>query len=411
MKNLLKNQLEVYHKVTGLPAFAIDTFGNEIVSFGEKPEFCKFFNELTGENSPCSQAHLHSGMQAGNLGEKYIYYCPGGLIHWTAPIISNGQIIGALVSGMVQMNIADNYMVDKLIKAHQIPEKNSSILQDELNEVPIVDSVKVRYLADMLNIIAQNVSIDEEHVLDERKRYYHEQRLIGENIHAIKSYKSQDIDVKYPVDIERELTNRVKRGDKSGAKALLNNILGYIFFQYAGNLQIMIARGLELLVIISRASIEGGAPPKNVFELTEYYIAEIPKVHSENQLSFLIINVLDQFTDSVFPVESPENAIVIKTAIVYINEHFNEDITLGVVADTVFLSHAYFSRLFKSETGMTFSEYINYVRIEESKKYLYDLEYKISEIATMVGFSDQSYYTKVFKKREGMSPGQFRRNT
>jgi YesN/AraC family two-component response regulator len=411
MDRLLKKQLEVYNKVTGLPVFAIDNYGKEIASFGEKPAFCRLFNDLTGKNSPCSQAHLHSGMQAGNLGEQYIYYCPGGLIHWTAPIISNAEIKGALVSGMVQMNIADNYMIDKLIKAHQIPENNSNLLQTNLKEVPIVDSVKVRYLADMLNIIAQNISTDEEHVLDERKRYYYEQRIIGENIHDIKSHQYQNIDVKYPVDIERELTNRVKRGDKAGAKALLNNILGYIFFQYAGNLQIMIARGLELLVIISRASIEGGAPSKKVFELTEYYIAEIPKVHSENQLSFLIIKVLDQFTDSVFPVESPENAIVIKNAIVYINEHYNENITLGTVADTVFLSHAYFSRLFKSETGMTFSEYINYVRIEESKKYLYDLEYKISEIATLVGVSDQSYYTKVFKKREGMSPGQFRRNT
>jgi YesN/AraC family two-component response regulator len=139
-------------------------------------------------------------------------------------------------------------------------------------------------------------------------------------------------------------------------------------------------------------------------------MGEIPRVHSVNQLSYLIIKVLDQFTDSVFPVESEENALVIKKAINYINSHFSENITLGAVADEVYLSHAYFSRLFKSETGMTFSEYVNYVRVEESKKYLLDLEYNISEVATTVGFSDQSYYTKVFKKREGISPGQYRRN-
>ncbi len=407
----ISDYLEIYNKVTDLPVFAIDNTGNIIASFGERPNFCKYFDELTQDSSPCFQTHLHSGTQAGNFGESYIYYCPGGLIHWTAPIFSKKETKGALISGMVQMNIADDYMIDNLIKVHNIPAEKSDMMKQYLKEVKIIDSEKVRYLAEMLNIIAKSINSDEENVLNERKRFYHEQRLISENIHAIKDYQSQNIEVKYPVDIERELINRVKRGDKAGAKALLNNILGYIFFQYAGNLEIMIARGLELLVIISRASIEGGANPKKVFELTEFYIAEIPKVHSVNKLSFLIIDVLDQFTDSVFPIDSPENALVIKTAINYINKYYSENITLGTVADNVFLSHAYFSRLFKSETGMTFSEYVNYVRIEESKKYLFDLEYKISEVAAMVGFADQSYYTKVFKKREGMSPGNYRRNT
>ncbi len=388
----------------------IDKAGKVILSVGELPNFCIDFERLSGEDSPCFEAHLRAGRQSGNLGESYIYFCPGGLIHWTCPVVYDKELKGALVSGMVQMDIADEYMVDNLIKAHGLPHDSKKKMVENLRQVSVVDSQKVRHLSDLLNIIAQNISSDEDHILDERKKYYHEQRLISENLHTIKDTEKRNIEVQYPVDIERDLIKHVKRGDKSGAKALLNNILGYIFFQYAGNLEIMVARGLELLVIISRASIEGGAEPKKVFELTNFYMGEIPKVHSINQLSYLIIKVLDQFTDSVFPVESQENALVIKNAINYINEHYVENITLGAVADSVFLSHAYFSRLFKSETGMTFSEYVNYVRVEESKKYLLDLEYNISEIATAVGFSDQSYYTKVFKKREGTSPGQYRRN-
>jgi YesN/AraC family two-component response regulator len=400
----------VYNQVTGLAVIMIDKSGNEIMKVGEVPRFCTDFGNMTGEACPCFQAHLQAGVQSGNLGEAYIYFCPGGLIHWTTPVIYEKELKGALISGMVQMDIADDYAIDNLIKAHNLPEDSRELMLKNLKKVRIIDSQKVRYFADLLNIVSQNISSDEEHMMNERKKYYLDQRRISENLHSIKDSDSRNIEVQYPVDIERDLINHVKRGDKAGAKALLNNILGYIFFQYAGNLEIMIARGLELLVIISRASIEGGADPKKVFELTNFYMGEIPRVHSINQLSFLIIKVLDQFTDSVFPVESQENALVIKKAINYINEHFSENITLGTVADEVFLSHAYFSRLFKSETGMTFSEYVNYVRVEESKKYLLDLEYNISEVATAVGFSDQSYYTKVFKKREGISPGQYRRN-
>lgn len=409
MDNIRKS-LEVYNQVTGLAVMMIDKAGNEVISVGEFPEFCTDFEKLTGESSPCHEAHLRAGAQSGNLGDAYIYFCPGGLIHWTAPVIYGKELKGSLVSGMVQMDIADDYTIDNLIKAHNLPEDSRERMTHNLTQVKVIDAQKVRYFADLLNIISQNISSDEEHIMDERKKYYHDQRLISENLHSIKDSDSRNIEVQYPVDIERDLINHVKRGDKAGAKALLNNILGYIFFQYAGNLEVMIARGLELLVIISRASIEGGAEPKKVFELTNFYMGEIPKVHSVNQLSYLIIKVLDQFTDSVFPVESQENALVIKKAINYINENFSENVTLGAVADEVFLSHAYFSRLFKSETGMTFSEYVNYVRVEESKKYLLDLGYNISEVATIVGFSDQSYFTKVFKKREGVSPGQYRRN-
>lgn len=403
--------LEVYHKVTHLSVFAIDFTGEVTCAVGDAPDFCQYFQSLTGVNCPCKQAHLHAGRQSEKIGEPYIYFCPSGLVHWTVPIVFDGTLSGALVSGMIQMSIVDHYTIDRLVKAYQLPNSCHDELEQYFNDICTIPPEQVRYLAEMLNIIARDISRDQAHLLDERKRFYQEQRLLGEQVQAIKSQESMtNISSLYPVDSERELINRVKCGDKTGAKTLLNDILGYIFFQYAGNLEMMIARGLELLVIISRAAIEGGADPQEIFQLTQTYTIQIPKVHSVNQLSFLIIKVLDQFTDTVFPVEHIENTAVIKTAISYINQHSNEHITLSSVANHVYLSPTYFSRLFKYETGMTFSSYVNYVRVEESKKYLLDLDYSLSDIATMVGFSDQSYFTKIFKRFENISPGQYRRN-
>ncbi len=59
--------------------------------------------------------------------------------------------------------------------------------------------------------------------------------------------------------------------------------------------------------------------------------------------------------------------------------------------------------------NMTFIDYLNLTRIRESKKFLADEKLSIGDIAVKLGFNDQSYFTKVFKKHEGMTPGKYRK--
>lgn len=95
-------------------------------------------------------------------------------------------------------------------------------------------------------------------------------------------------------------------------------------------------------------------------------------------------------------------------AIAYISEHYDQPLTLKETADHVKLNPSYFSALFKQCSGSTFKEFLNYIRIEESKKYLINTNYSIIDIAIATGFEDQSYFTKVFKKYTGMTPRQYR---
>lgn len=78
------------------------------------------------------------------------------------------------------------------------------------------------------------------------------------------------------------------------------------------------------------------------------------------------------------------------------------------MAGRVYLSPAYFSRLFKEETGESFTVYLNRVRIERSKELLLHQNLRLADIAQLVGFEDQSYFTKVFKKIVGMPPLRYR---
>lgn len=93
----------------------------------------------------------------------------------------------------------------------------------------------------------------------------------------------------------------------------------------------------------------------------------------------------------------------------YIYEHYNEDISVEVLADLVYLSPGYFSYIFKKETGVNLSRFVRMYRIEKAKELLENTNMKIVQICSETGFSNVSYFCKNFREYCGCSPEQFRK--
>ncbi|GMQ63500.1 PocR ligand-binding domain-containing protein [Vallitalea maricola] len=408
--DIIKKNMELFYKITEVNCMLIDDTGNTVFSQGEMFNYCTKFMELTGDKSPCCGAHLYASKQSESLGESYIFFCPGGLVHITCAIIIGNVFRGALVAGPIQMNITDPYVIDNLIKVYNIPISARGILQSYYKIIPIIAPEKVRYLANLLSIITKDIVGDQKYELKKKKDFYLEQKIINENIQEIKEENNFTSKL-YPIELERELSGKVRRGDLEGAKAILNEILGYILFKHSGNNDKVISFIIELVVVMSRAAVEGGGNFEEIFEQNIKFYKTAFSIHNVEELCVWIVKVLEKFTELAFKLnkDNVENTNIIKKALQYININYNKNISLDEVAKHVNLSPTYFSRFFSKETNMKFSEYLNMVRVEESKKYLLDLKYSISDIAVMMGFSDQSYYTKVFKNYENISPGKYRK--
>lgn len=95
----------------------------------------------------------------------------------------------------------------------------------------------------------------------------------------------------------------------------------------------------------------------------------------------------------------------------YIRCHYQQDLSLAVIAERFFLSREYISRRFKQEFGENLSDYIGRVRIEQAKLLLANPHIRIAQVASMVGYADEKYFSKVFKKLCGQSPNDYRRQT
>ncbi len=92
----------------------------------------------------------------------------------------------------------------------------------------------------------------------------------------------------------------------------------------------------------------------------------------------------------------------------YLFEHFSEDLNQKTIAQMFYISRSYLSKLFKAKTGWGFNEYLNKIRIEQAKVSLKTTTLPITEIAFSCGFNDSNYFSKSFKKFEGVSPLNYR---
>ena len=103
-----------------------------------------------------------------------------------------------------------------------------------------------------------------------------------------------------------------------------------------------------------------------------------------------------------------EAVTIIEKAKNYINENFQKDISLDLVSREVDISPYYFSKLFKQETGNNFIEYLTEVRLRKARELLKNSQYSIKEICAESGYGDPNYFSRIFKKYEGVTPSEFR---
>ena len=205
------------------------------------------------------------------------------------------------------------------------------------------------------------------------------------------------------------MLGRVRLGDKSGARAMLNELLAHIFLRSPGNLELIKARLLELVVMISRAAVESGAELDRLLGLNYNFISEAAAIDDYEELSAWIVKVLDVFLETVYDSRTLAGSRQLTDALSYIRQHHMQNLTLEDVAAQVYVSPYYLSHLFKEKLGVTFVEYLTRVRVEMAKSYLLNTQLPVAAIAERVGYEDPSYFGKVFRRLTGSTPKGFRR--
>lgn len=167
---------------------------------------------------------------------------------------------------------------------------------------------------------------------------------------------------------------------------------------------------LGLILAIAGKFYSNHANFYEIFGEQYNYFEKVERIEDIRSLKLWLTNYIDWIIDySVEKLHIKENDIILK-AKRYINNHYaNSMLTLKEVADYIELNEKYFTSKFSKETGETFINYITSLRIEKAKDLLMTTNFKIYEIAEMVGYRNVENFNRVFKKNIGTSPAQYRK--
>lgn len=379
--------------------------------------FCRLIQGTAAGKARCAASLTKGGELAAELGEPYVFRCHAGVIEWSAPVMVHQEFLGSFSCGPALMWPLDDLAWEEAADAVKDLGLVPGEMRDLLRDVKIMTAPNVQAAAELLFVVANHIAQSGLLALMQRRELNEQQARLAEAIGArkrseevLREVEARGVQGLYPLEKERTLLGRVRIGDRTGAKEILNDLLGDIFLKTGGELEVVKARLLELLIVLSRAAVEGGASLERLFGLNYHYISEFSGIERFEDLCVWIVGALDTFMDTVYQVKQVKNAKLIGEATAVIRQRFAEPLTLDSVAQKVFVSPFYLSHLFKEELGLTFVEYLTRVRIEEAKRLLASSNLSVLGVAEKVGYEDASYFSKVFRKATGLTPNQYRKS-
>lgn len=167
---------------------------------------------------------------------------------------------------------------------------------------------------------------------------------------------------------------------------------------------------IDMINTLSKHLKEKNLSLVDMDEESLYYYQSIANMHSFQELKSYLTHFVESYIKLLRDKGQKSIRNDVLEALKYIEEHYNEDITLPDVADYICISKNHLSYLFKKETGKTFSDYLIQYRIDKAKEFFSaDTKSTVSDIAEKTGFHDTGYFSKVFKKATGLSPNQYKK--
>ena len=356
-----------YETATGIRCAVIDSKGRELHRGKICCELCDKLRESPEFNEKCIRNHLYGAYQAERFGGKYVFFCHMGLAHFISPVTEDGLVKGALLGGPIILSNDEELQPEDII-GNQPFAKELLKYKDYFNHIPMVSTLRTEALSDILYSVAIFVSYGTQGPYESNREFQDMQGAINDYILSLKKEEDENKIDPYPLEKEKELVSYITVGNIVQARRVLNEIFGHIFFSSGKNFNIIKARVLELVVVLSRAAVEGGGDMREIFGMNYVFLNDIHKLNTVEELTEWLTKIMARFSDCVFNLTDIKHVDVLYRSLNYINNNYMKKITLEEVASYSFLSPTYFSRIFKEEMKCTFNSYVNKVRIEMSKR-------------------------------------------
>jgi len=218
----------------------------------------------------------------------------------------------------------------------------------------------------------------------------------------------KEIEMRYK--LENEMLNAIRKGKLEEALAAYDKLRkreNKTMYPHR-DLHFIIASFSSFRTMLRKAVEESGVNPVVIDSLSVGYVQKALAIKDTRQYQNLLLEMIYGYTKAVQDVLSENYSPAIRKATDYIKHHLGISLPLSDIAKASGLSSNYLSHAFKSETGTTVGRYIAQKRCEVAAGLLKNTVLYVTDISYHVGYSDSSYFVKVFKSLYGVTPTEYR---
>lgn len=221
------------------------------------------------------------------------------------------------------------------------------------------------------------------------------------NIMRIRDVEKNDLSQEKYIDIESRLLKSIKFG-----KAEIINL----FVEFLDQIRCLEEDAernkiYEILVLASHQARLAGQNETDYVNIREF-VDEIWGLPME-KIERWAYRKFEFIINSVQTSRTEIRSDAVNSAIRYMEEHYMEEITLEELARYIGLSPQHFSKIFKDDIGLNYIEWLTRLRIDVAKRLLSDGGMSVKEVCYLVGYNDPNYFSRIFRKTEGMSPSAY----
>lgn len=204
-----------------------------------------------------------------------------------------------------------------------------------------------------------------------------------------------------------EFCRLLREGSEDDIQSATQRLMQQILGQTKDSIHAAKAQIIELLLHVARETEKYLLPGEELPSSLQNLFSHLDLINTDTDLLEWVCQVMTD-ASSMIQIKTQNNSPIINRALKYINENYDQPLSIKLLSDNMGVNPSYLGYLFKSEVGMYFSDYLNQIRLQSSEKLILETNMTIQEIASKVGYSEPSYFIRVFNKTYGLSPARYR---
>ena len=294
----------------------------------------------------------------------------------------------------------------RLMELHGLPPEAMDAVQWYFKRIPIIhDLLSWRQL--LTTLLARYLAYPDLEI--KAVTYDHPETVRQKPVISLSSIPSASVEARYAV--ENRMLDAIRRGDISEATYQQNLFMGFTLDQ---RLPDTMRDGKDMLIAVNtayRKAIEQAAVhPFYIDAISGQFVTEIENAENPAQLQALIPKMIRHYCLLVQRHSLERYSSAVRNSLNYIDFHYMEPLNLEGLAARFAINKNYLSSRFHKEVGVTVTEYINSIRVRRSEELLGKTALSMQSVAEQCGFSDANYFTRIFKKINGVSPNEYRKS-